>query len=62
MVKPVESKSPHRPLRKDSEGRSVTLKATILRAGHVSTSVQIGANIVTLSNSTLRDVSGISDL
>lgn len=62
MVKPVDSKSPHRPLRKESEGRSIKLPATIVTAGHVSSEVRIGpddsATVVRLPNALLRLCSG----
>jgi hypothetical protein len=62
MVKPVDSKSPHRPLRQDSVGREVKLKATIIRSGHTSSVLKVGANEVTLGNANLREVTGIADL
>lgn len=62
MVKPTESKSPHRPLKQESVGRAVTLKATILRSGHTSSLLRIGAADILIGNSNLREVTGIADL
>ena len=62
MVKPTNSTSPHRPLRKDSEGLTVQITATIIRSGHASSVVKIGANEVTLGNANLREVTGEHDL
>ena len=59
MVKPTDSRSPHRPLRKESEGKEITLKARIITAGHTSSLVQIGDAFQTrIGNSVLRAVSG----
>jgi hypothetical protein len=58
MVKPVDSKSPHRPLLKASEGKKITLPATVVVAGHVSSVVRIGPVDVRIGNSALREAAG----
>jgi hypothetical protein len=58
MVKPTDSKSLHRPLKKDSEGRKLNLPATIVSAGHVSSVVRIGPVDFRIGNAALRDAAG----
>lgn len=62
MVKPTESKSPHRPLAKASEGKKVILPAVIVQAGHVSSLIRIGPVDVRIGNSALREAAGDPNL
>lgn len=62
MVKPVESKSPHRPLKQESVGREVTLKATISAPGSKTTALKLDYWTITLPNDLLRKITGEDDL
>lgn len=62
MVKPTDSASPHRPIRKESEGLTVRLDAVIVTAGHTSSRIKIGPLEVLIGNAALREASGKYDL
>lgn len=62
MAKPTDSKSPHRPISKASEGKKVTIPAVIVQAGHVSSLIRIGPVDVRIGNSALREATGQHDL
>lgn len=62
MSRPVDSTSPHRPLKQASVSRELTLKAKVITAGHVSSVIQIGPLQVRIGNAALREASGDADL
>jgi hypothetical protein len=63
MVKPTDSKSPSRPLKKESAGRVVQLAATISEPGSRTTTLVIGGWWkVTIQNDLLREATGLEDL
>jgi hypothetical protein len=62
MVKPVDSKSAHRPLSRASEGMVLKLEAKVVQSGHVSSVIQIGPLQVRIGNAALREASGKADL
>lgn len=62
-MRPVDSKSVHRPISKANEGKTVTLEnVEIVTAGHVSSVIQIGPLQVRIGNAALRAAAGLPDL
>lgn len=62
-MKPSEAKSPHRPIRKENEGRFVSIsKVQIKQAGHTTSLLAIGPLEFRIGNALLREATGLADL